>query len=150
MKKRLTLGLIGTVLSLIGDLLLGWMVYPVDDPMMGMLLGCAELSWARLGLSVLFGGVGIPMQAFGFLAMAELIGGRAAKFIRAGAWSTAAMGGGVHILCVALMALLKQGYALGFDPAQAATMLETIPAGALAFTLWGVLQFMGLQRVRQD
>lgn len=142
MKKLLWLGFIGSCLSLICDLLLGWMVYPeAGNHYIAMIASCGSLSWMRLGLSAAFGAVGIPMQYFGFKAIAELIGKdtRNGKLVNAGAVSTAAMGGSVHILCVALMALVKMECQGGFDPTAAPTMLESIPASALQFTLWGIL-----------
>lgn len=141
-KKLLCLGFIGSCLSLICDFLLGWIVYPENgNHYIAMIASCAGLSWVRLGLSAAFGAVGIPMQYFGFKAIAEIIGRdtRCGKLVHAGAVSTAAMGGSVHILCVALMALLKIEFQGGFDPSLAPTMLESIPASALQFTLWGIL-----------
>lgn len=141
-KKLLWLGFAGSCLSLICDFLLGWMVYPeADNHYLAMIASCAGLSWARLGLSAAFGAVGIPMQYFGFKAIAEIIGRdtRPGKLVYAGAVSTAAMGGSVHILCVALMALLKLEFQAGFDPSGASAILESIPSSALQFTLWGIL-----------
>lgn len=142
LKKLLILGFIGSCLSLICDFLLGWTVYPqAANHYIAMIYSCADLSWIRLGLSAVFGAIGIPMQYFGFKAIAEIIGGgtRCGKLVNAGAISTAAMGGSVHILCVALMAIIKIEYACGFDPTAAPTMLESIPHSALQFTLWGIL-----------
>ena len=142
MKKLLRLGFIGSILSLICDFLLGWMVYPeAGNHYIAMVASCADLSWMRLGLSAAFGSVGIPMQYFGFKAIADIIGNdtRHGRLVNAGAVSTAAMGGSVHILCVALMALVKLACDNGFDPASAATILKSIPESALRFTLWGIL-----------
>jgi len=141
-RKLLWLGFIGSCLSLICDFLLGWMVYPeAGNHYIAMIASCGSLSWARLGLSAAFGAVGIPMQYFGFKAISEIIGRntRCGKLVNAGAVSTATMGGSVHILCVALMALVKLEFDHGFDPNLAPTMLESIPASALQFTLWGIL-----------
>ena len=142
MKKLLRLGFIGSILSLICDFLLGWMVYPeAGNHYIAMVASCAYLSWMRLGLSAAFGSVGIPMQYFGFKAIADIIGNdtRHGRLVNTGAVSTAAMGGSVHILCVALMALVKLACDNGFDPASAATILKSIPESALRFTLWGIL-----------
>ena len=141
-KKLLWLGFLGSCLSLICDFLLGWMVYPeADSHYIAMIASCADLSWVRLGLSAVFGAVGIPMQYFGFKAIAEIIGRntRCGKLVYAGAVSTVAMGGSVHILCVALMALLKVEFEGGFASSPASAMLESIPVSALRFTLWGIL-----------
>ncbi len=150
MKKYLLLGLLGTCLSLICDLLLGWMVYPAaEGPFglyIGMMAGCEQLSWARLGLSALFGATGIPMQYFGFKALADLVGQGGhpksavyRKLMGAGAISTLAMGGTVHVLCVALMALIKVECLAGFDARAAGTLLGALPPSAVQFALWGIL-----------
>jgi len=142
MKKMLFLGLIGTLLSLIGDFLLGFMVYPeADNHYLAMLASCGHLSWTRLGLSTLFGAVGIPLQYYGFKAIGEIIGRhtRCGKLVHAGAVSTLALGGSVHILCVALMALIKVECTHGFDPLASGSLLEAIPESAMQFALWGIL-----------
>jgi len=142
LKKMLCIGLIGTLLSLICDFLLGWMVYPeAGSHYSAMIASCGELSWFRLGLSALFGAVGIPMQYFGFKAISEMIGRhtRCGRFVHAGALSTLAMGGSVHILCVALMALIKVECMYGFDPLAASSLLGAIPESVMQFALWGIL-----------
>ena len=142
MKKMLFLGLIGTLLSLICDFLLGFMVYPeADNHYLAMLTSCGNLSWIRLGLSALFGAVGIPLQYYGFKAIREIIGRhtRCGRLVHAGAVSTLALGGSVHILCVALMALIKIECTHGFDPLAASSLLEAIPESAMQFALWGIL-----------
>lgn len=146
-KKLLCLGFVGTLLSLVCDLLLGWIVYPnANDPLIAMMGSCAELSYARLGLSALFGGIGIPMQYFGFKAIANIIKNgnnknckKLAKFVDAGAISTALMGGSVHILCVALMLVIKVECNYGFNPTVATNLLDAIPQSAMQFALWGIL-----------
>ena len=142
MKKMLFLGLIGTLLSLIGDFLLGFMVYPeAGSHYLAMLASCGHLSWTRLGLSALFGAVGIPLQYYGFKAIREIIGRhtRCGRLVHAGAVSTLALGGSVHILCVALMALIKVECTHGFDPLAASSLLAAIPESAMQFALWGIL-----------
>lgn len=142
LKKMLRIGLIGTLLSLICDFLLGFMVYPeADNHYLAMLASCDGLSWIRLGMSALFGAVGIPMQYAGFKAISEMIGRhtRCGKLIHAGAVSTLATGGSVHVLCVALMALIKVECTHGFDPLAASGLLEAIPESAMQFALWGIL-----------
>ena len=142
MKKMLFLGLIGTLFSLICDFLLGFMVYPkAGSHYLAMLASCGHLSWIRLGLSALFGAVGIPLQYYGFKAIGEIIGRhtRCGRIVHVGALSTLAMGGSVHILCVALMALIKVECTHGFDPLAASSLLEAIPESAIQFALWGIL-----------
>ncbi len=146
-KTLLLIGLLATLLSLICDFLLGWLVYPAAAiPGMGMLAGCDQLSFTRLGLSCLFGGVGIPLQAAGFWGIARWVGQsphpKAAtwqKRIRAGAISTATLGGAVHILCVFLMAILHLEIKAGFDVAGASSLAALLPPSALDYSLWGLL-----------
>lgn len=146
-RKLLWLGFIGTIFSLICDLLLGWLVYPqANNPMIAMLASCADLSYIRLGLSALFGSIGIPMQYFGFKAIANIIkdsniqkAKSLSKLVNAGAISTATMGASVHILCVALMVIIKLECSYGFDPTSATNILEAIPESAMQFALWGIL-----------
>lgn len=146
LQKMLCVGLLGAVMGLVGDFLLGWLTYPeFDMPYAGMIAGCADLSYARMGLSICFGGMGIPLQYFGFRAIAEIIraGGqeKSAKLVHLGGAATAAMGGAVHILCVVAMILVRAECDNGFDPAAAGTMLGTIPDSAMQFAVWGLLPF---------
>ena len=146
-KKLLWLGFVGTILSLISDLLLGCMVYPeANDLYIAMMGSCAGFSYMRLGLSALFGGIGIPMQYFGFKAIANIIDdgnnckpNKLSKLVNAGAVSTAMMGGSVHILCIALMLVIKVECSHGFDPTAASDIIGAIPDSAMQFALWGIL-----------
>ena len=143
LKKLLILGILGALCSLIGDFLLGWLVYPhADNHYLAMLASCEDLSYARLGLSVLFGGIGIPMQAFGFWSISQLMHrSKDQKIIQAGSISTATMGGAVHILCVGLMLGMKMASQSGFEVLEATSLWDAIPASLLQFCLWGMLPF---------
>ena len=149
LKKKLGIGLLGAVMGLVGDFLLGWLVYPsFEIPYAGMIAGCADLSYARMGLSICFGGIGIPLQYFGFKAIADMIreGGhtRLAGLVHSGGAATAAMGGAVHILCVVAMMLVRAECDNGFDPAAAGTLLGTVPDSAMQFLLWALLPFTAI------
>lgn len=116
-RRMLLIGLIASVVTVIGgELPIGWTVYPVmeNDPMglMGMLAGSGELSLLQLACGALFGGVGIPLQYYGFEAAARLVAAGSeksakapgcARLIHAGAAATGFLGGIVHVICVALM-----------------------------------------------
>lgn len=146
LSKMLCIGMLGAVMGLVGDFLLGWLVYPNSDiPYAGMIAGCADLSYMRMGLSIFFGGLGIPLQYFGFEAIAQLIraGGheKSAKLVHIGAVATAALGGAVHILCVVAMYLVRIECDNGFAPLAGQTLLDTIPNSAMQFALWGLLPF---------
>ena len=140
--KLLTIGLVVSVLTvLLGELPIGWTVYPAvegdETGMVGMLIGSGELSMLQLACGALFGGVFIPMHSIGFEATARIVenGGseKAAKIIRAGAVATGFWGGIVHVICVALMFLCKVVDLSGV------TGLSTIPQTVMDFALWVVM-----------
>lgn len=101
LRNLLLIGLIASVITVLGgELPIGWTEYPrvENDPMglTGMMLGSANLSLLQLACGVLFGGVGIALQYYGFEGAAQLVaqGGsrRAAKLIHLGAAATAGLG----------------------------------------------------------
>lgn len=137
-RKLLIIGLIASIVTVLGgELTIGWVEYPRAENdltgMMGMMLGSANLSLWQLACGVLFGGIGIPLQYYGFKATAQLVekGGskRAAKLIHAGAAATAGLGGIVHVICIALMFLCRM---VDFSAG-------SIPQPLWDFTLWLVL-----------
>ena len=138
MRRLLWVGLAAAIITVVGgELPIGWVEYPVIEGdaagLMGMFIGSGQLSLWQLGCGVLFGGIGIPLQYYGFKALYILAGegrnDRAEMFIRWGAKATAGLGGTVHVLCVALMFLCR-----GLEPA-----LTALPQPILDFTLWLVL-----------
>lgn len=137
MRHLFLLGLLASIVTVLGgELPIGWVEYPVIEGditgLLGMLIGSGQLSLWQLGCGVLFGGIGIPLQYYGFKALYILAdegrNDRAAKIIRLGANATAGLGGIVHVLCTALMFLCR-----GMESAAA------IPQPILDFTLWLVL-----------
>lgn len=137
-RKLLIIGLIASIVTVLGgELPIGWVEYPrVENDltgMMGMLLGSANLSLWQLACGVLFGGIGIPLQYYGFKATAQLVekGGskKAAKLIHVGAAATAGLGGIVHVICIGLMFLCRM---VDFSAGG-------IPQPLWDFTLWLVL-----------
>lgn len=137
-RRLLMIGLIASVVTVLGgELPIGWVEYPKveNDPtgLLGMMMGSANLSLLQLASGVLFGGVGIPLQYYGFKAAAQLVeqGGsrKAAKIIHIGAAATAGLGGIVHVICVALMFLCRM---VDFSSG-------TLPQPLLDFTFWLVL-----------
>ncbi len=148
-QKMLLIGLLGAVMGLVGDFLLGWLVYPASEiPYAGMIAGCADLSYARMGLSICFGGIGIPLQYFAYKAIADMIrkGGhsKSAQLVHLGGAVTAVMGGAVHILCVVAMMLVRAECDNGFDPLAAGTLLGTVPDSAMQFVLWALFPFTAI------
>lgn len=118
-RRHLWIGLLAAVLSMASDLVLGWALYPTGDMITGMLGSTMHMSEIQLALGALMGGVGIPLQAFGFLAIAEYAR-RERRLIRLGAAATALLGGSVHVLCAVMLLIIRIACGQGFDPASAA------------------------------
>jgi len=144
-KKLLLIGLIGAIITFIGgELTIGWTVYPeASNYYISMLTGCENLSILQLAFGVLFGGIGIPLQYYGFEGISKLIkknkkSDKCAKYVHLGAVATALFGSAVHIACIMLMIILKMEYMAGFIP-DTTTLLGIIPQSAIQFTLWTVL-----------
>lgn len=140
-KKLLLMGLIGAIITFIGgELTIGWTVYPeASNYYSAMLAGCKNLTIFQLALGILFGGIGIPMQYYGFEAISKIIdknkkSEKCAKLVHIGAVATAFFGSLVHILCIALMFIIKIEYQNGFLP-DYTTMLGVLPQSALDFTM---------------
>lgn len=137
---RLLVGISGALLSFAGDLFLGWMVYPeTGNFYTALIAGCALLSDLRLGLGGFLGALGIPLSFFGFSAIGMLIGESSpkhAKWIQAGSYAMAFWGAAVHLLCAALMFLVKTE---GGISVTAPSLLEMVPEHILAFACCLVL-----------
>lgn len=135
-KNFLLVGLIASVVTVFGgELPIGWAVYPeADNYILSMILGCGNLSLLQLACGVLFGGLAIPVQYYGFEAVARIaqLGGnhKSSKLIHWGGLACAFWGGIVHVICVALMFVCKM-----LDT-QAMTAL---PQSVMDFTLWLVM-----------
>ena len=141
-RRLLRVGLIASIVTvLLGEMPIGWVAYPAvpGDPsgMLGMLIGSADLTMVQLALGMLFGGIGIPLQYFGFEGAARLVGEggskKSARLMHWGAMATAGLGGIVHVICIALMFLGKCVDLSGV------TGLSRIPQPVVEFTLWLVM-----------
>lgn len=139
------IGLIGAIITLIGgELTIGWTIYPeASNYYSAMLAGCKNLTIIQLALRILFGGIGIPMQYYVFESISKIIkenkkSEKCAKLVHKGAVATAFFGSVVHILCIALMFIIKIEYQNGFIT-DYTTMLGVLPQSALDFTIWTVL-----------
>ena len=142
LRRYLLIGLLAAIVTVAGgELPIGWVEYPAVEGdvsgMAGMLLGSGRLSVAQLACGVLFGGVGIPLQYYGFEAAARLVGlggsERSARLMHWGAAATAGLGGIVHVICVALM------FVCGMADLSGVTGLATIPPMVMDFALWLVM-----------
>ncbi|MBQ8554900.1 MAG: hypothetical protein IJ438_03400 [Clostridia bacterium] len=141
-RRLLLIGLVASLVTVIGgELPIGWTVYPVIrgdvTGMAGMLIGSGKLSVLQLACGVLFGGVGIALQYFGFEGAARLVGAhgnrKSARIMHWGAAATAGLGGIVHVICVALMFVCRVVDLSGV------TGLANIPQPVLDFALWLVM-----------
>ena len=136
LKKLFIIGIIVSVITAFGgEMPIGWVVNPeADNAVISTLMGYGQLSLAQLACGVFFGGIGIPLQYYGYKAIGEIVkmGGnkKCGKLIDLGAKFIAFFGGIVHIICVALMFVIKTEQPLPTD---------TIPQNILDFALWLVL-----------
>ena len=132
----LLIGLTASAVTVFGgELPIGWTVYPeADNYLLSMILGCGNLSMLQLACGALFGGIGIPLQYYGFEAAAQIVelGGnvKSSRLIHWGGLTCAFWGGIVHVICVALMFVCK------ILDTQVMTVL---PQPVLDFTLWLVM-----------
>ena len=85
---------------------------------------------------VFFGGIGIPLQYYGYKAIAEIISKtdcrKCAKLTEIGAKAIAFGGGIVHVICIALMYICKM---------ECTSAMTELPNTVIEFTLWIVLPF---------
>lgn len=136
LKKWFIIGIIFALMTMLGgEIPIGWTVYPkADNELVAMIMGCGNLTILQLAFGVFFGGIGIPLQYYGYKAIAEIVkaGGnkKCGKLIHLGAKAIAFGGGVVHIICVALMFVCRM---------EETQTLERIPQSVLDFTLWLVL-----------
>lgn len=118
-RKLLIYGMIGAVLTMIGDFLL----LAVDSAgavgALGQYILAAErLSYTRIGLAGSFGFAGIPVTAFGFYALYELLQDKTstlARIYKASIYGFLAFGGAIHIICCYLVTGMKKALETGTD-----------------------------------
>ena len=131
----------GIVASLItvfgGEIPIGWVVNPESDNVIfSTILGYASLSLPQLACGVFFGGIGIPMQYYGYKAIADIIEKsdckKCAKLTNIGAKAIAFGGATVHVICIALMYICKL---------ECSDTLTQLPQNVMNFALWLVLPF---------
>lgn len=136
LKRMFIIGIVSAAMTMLGgEMPIGWTVYPeADNELMAMIMGCGNLTTLQLACGVLFGGIGIPLQYYGYKAIAcvmEMGGNRKCrKLVHLGAKAIAFWGGAVHIICVALMFLCR---------IEETHTLQQLPKSVMDFTLWLVL-----------
>lgn len=116
-KKLLLYGMIGAVLTMIGDfLLLGVDSTGAVGALGQYILAAQKISYTRIGLSGFFGFAGIPVTAFGFYALYELMQDKTsvlARIYKASVYGYVAFGGAIHIICCYLVTGMKQALEIG-------------------------------------
>ncbi len=136
LKKLFIIGIIFAAVTMFGgEMPIGWTVYPeVDNEVSAMLIGCGNLTLIQLVCGVFFGGIGIPLQYYGYKAIGIIAenGGckKCGKLIHIGAKAIAFLGGTVHIICVALMFVCRM---------EQTNSIHQIPQSVVDFAIWLVL-----------
>lgn len=141
-KHLLKLGIAGALMTVVGDMLLGWGVHDAArSGMEGYLSAYLGLSDARLLWSALLGFIGIPLEAlssFAVYRMIEPFSGRYAHMYRAGILGELAFAGcGVHVPCLACVFFYKY-----MSAASPETALSASIRFGLCFLLPGMAVFL--------
>lgn len=121
--------------TILGDMPIAWLIYPeTGNKLLDIVLSCNNLSLLQMACAVFFGAIFIPLQCYGFKAVAEIISKtectRCAKVTELGAKAYAFGGATVHVLCVAAMFLCK---------IENTGSLTQIPKSAIDFSLYLLL-----------
>lgn len=136
LKKFFVIGILASLITMFGgEIPVGWTVYPdTGSGIAKIMSGSGNLSLPQLACGVLFGGIGIPLQYYGYKAIGDIIEMGECKacgrLVHTGAKAIAFWGGIVHSICVALMFVCK------LEREQAG---DAIPQSAQDFTIWLVL-----------
>lgn len=111
--------MIGAVLTMIGDFLLLAIDSAGAAGVLGQdILAAEKISYTRIGLAGSFGFAGIPVTAFGFYALYELMQDKAsvlARIYKASIYGFLAFGGAIHIICCYLVTGIKKALEAGTD-----------------------------------
>lgn len=118
-KRYLLYGIIGGILSMIGDcLLLGADSSGVSAGLDKYAVIAQKISYTRIGLAGFFGFIGIPITVFGFYALYMNLADKeslAARLYRVSLFGYAALGGAVHIICCYMMTGIKKDLETGTE-----------------------------------
>ena len=116
-RKLLLYGMIGAVLTMVGDfLLLGVDSTGAVGALGQYILAAEEISYTRIGLAGSFGFVGIPVTAFGFYALYDLMQDKTsilARMYKTSVYGYVAFGGAIHIICCYLVTGIKKALETG-------------------------------------
>ena len=132
-KRMLLSGIIFAFITMIlGEIPVGWVKYPeTGNVFLDISMGSGNLTIMQIASGIFFGGIFIPLQYYGFKAIAEILSKteckRCAKAAEIGAKAVAFGGGTVHIIYVALMFVCRM---------ENTSNLAQIPQSVIDFTLW--------------
>ncbi|MBR1392993.1 MAG: hypothetical protein IJ561_04070 [Ruminococcus sp.] len=151
-RNGMLFGIVGAVLTLIGDLLIG--ANPASDittgsQMVDIFIDAAENSELRMVIGGMLGAVGIPITALGYYQLYERLfrplGGVMPSVYKIGVYATAVLGGaGVHLPCAVIPMLYK--WIAPTDPTLAANVAERYANWFMmpSMVMFGVLLFIAL------
>ena len=118
-KRYLIYGIIGGILTMIGDcLLLGVDSNGVTAGLDKYAFIAQKISYTRIGLAGSFGFVGIPITVYGFYVLYMCLTDKeslAARLYRASLFGYAALGGAVHIICCYIVTGIKKDLEVGTE-----------------------------------
>ena len=118
-KRYLIYGMIGGLLTMIGDcLLLGADSDGVKVGIDKYAVIAQKISYTRIGLAGFFGFIGIPVTVFGFYVLYMCLTDKeslAARLYRASLFGYAALGGAIHIICCYLVTGAKKDLETGTE-----------------------------------
>lgn len=136
-KKHLALGILGAVVTVVGELLQGAVAAPeAGDEMARLFSTIAVLPVWRIGLGSSLGGLGILMQWFGFQGICLSFADqdtRLAKAFRVGNVGFTVIGAMVHILMSVWMHVIKFS-----AETEAFTLWFLVPIVAIFFAVYGL------------
>lgn len=140
-RKLLIIGICASLLTVLGgELPIGWVVNPeAEDEILSMIMGYSTLSLLQLACGVFFGSIGIPLQYYGYKAIASVIAKseckHCAEITKIGAKAIAFDGAVVHVICIALMYICKL---------DCSNTITELPQSVVDFALWLVLPFSSI------
>ena len=118
-KEYLMLGIIGGILTMIGDCLLcGADSFGAAGGLDRYAVIAQKVSYTRIGLGGFFGFIGIPITVFGFYVLYMSLADKdslTAKLYRVSLYGYIALGGAVHVICCYLMTGIKKDLEAGAD-----------------------------------
>ena len=112
MKKRFILGLIASLITFSGDMLLGYI--QVENPEKSLMNFSLTLPLSRIMWGGFLGVIGIPLQSIGYWQIYKLMkegSETLSKLYKVGIWGWLVMAAcGVHLNCAVVMLIYKQLY----------------------------------------